>query len=220
MVKPNPTRPHGRLIDLTGKRFSRLYVICRLGSDRFNKPLYECQCDCGTIKKVGAAKLKSGHTKSCGCLSNEKRKISCLKHGRCNTVEYHCWQHMKQRCRDTTLPSFKNYGGRGINVCERWLHNFSAFLEDMGPKPTKQSTIERKNNGLGYCKDNCCWAERRQQMQNTRINHYAVFNGECHCLAEWARILKMKTSCLVSRIVTYGWSIDRAFTTPPRRMTR
>lgn len=117
---------------------------------------------------------------------------------------------MLQRCNNPNQKHYKNYGGRGITVCERWL-KFKLFMEDMGVRPDGMS-IDRIDNEKGYYKDNCRWTTRKTQQRNTRSNRLISFNGEIKTLAEWAEIKKLGYSTLQTRIWR-GWSVERALLT-------
>lgn len=153
--------------DLTNKLFCRLYVLNRSTTNtRGGKPRWDCICNCGTRCTVAAADLISGDTLSCGCY----RKDRILRHGAARkgkvTAEYRSWHAMLQRCTNPDSNGYKNYGGRGIRVCKRWL-KFENFLADMGPRPPGL-TLDRRNNDGPYRKGNCRWATRKQQAQNRR----------------------------------------------------
>ena len=120
---------------------------------------------------------------------------------------------MKQRCRNPNNPNYKHYGGRGIDYIDRW-ESFDAFLADMGERPVGMS-LERKNNNKGYSKRNCVWASHAAQMRNRRTNHLLTLNGRTQCLQDWANELGFKAQSLYMRIHNYGWSVERALTTPP-----
>lgn len=155
-------------IDLTKERFGRLVVIERAENTKQGSARWECRCDCGNIVIVSSGSLRSGgHTQSCGCKTIEATKKRLTTHGMYNTPEYNTWRSMVQRCNNPKVPKYKNYGGRGITVCDKWL-KFTGFFEDMGFRP-KGLTIERKNNDLGYYKSNCYWATIFEQNRNKRI---------------------------------------------------
>ena len=119
----------------------------------------------------------------------------------------------KQRCLNPSNRDYKYYGGRGIKICDRWLESFDNFLEDMGVRP-EGMTLERKENDKDYCPENCIWAPRSVQSQNTRKAHLIEYDGEVHTIAEWERKLGWKPGVLKARIGRLGYSIEEAFTKP------
>lgn len=141
---------------------------------------------------------------------NEKEKR--VKHGMSYTPEHNAWRAMKSRCYDKNRIYYKDYGGRGIQVCDRWLHSFENFYEDMGDRPTKTSLDRIDNNG-DYSPDNCRWATSSEQNRNRR--NIKIHKGKT--LTEWARHLGIKQSTLSQRYYVYGWSIDRCLDTPVSR---
>lgn len=153
--------------DITGQRFGRLVVIKIAGQDKWRSKLWECLCDCGATTIVKGESLKAGSTQSCGCLRKERVLKAITKHGMSATLIYHLWQTMHSRCENPNCIGYKNYGGRGIKVCDRWF-KFENFFEDMGKKPEGLS-LERINNNKGYSPDNCKWATRIEQSHNSRI---------------------------------------------------
>lgn len=136
-------------------------------------------------------------------------------HGLHGTSEYTIWKGIKDRCFNKNSKFYKNYGGRGIVVCDRWRNSFAAFLADMGRRPPGGYTIERINNDGDYEPDNCRWATRFDQARNTRANRLLTFRGESKCMAAWAGELGINLQTLSWRINEAGWSVERALSTGP-----
>lgn len=150
--------------DLTGQRFGRLVAVEPSGRKKWGCIAWNCICDCGTITELASNTLKSGLTKSCGCLLSETARAASTKHGRYGSGEYKSWDSMIQRCTNPSSPSYARYGARGLTVCEDWLI-FENFYRDMGPRPPGH-TIDRLNNAEGYSASNCRWATPVEQAHN------------------------------------------------------
>jgi hypothetical protein len=171
----------GALIDLTGMKFERLTVLRRSTIKSNSKHvLWECECTCGTLCLKSSNSLRTG-TKSCGCARKDgnKKKPNYLNELNIKyKSEYHAWFDIKARCYNKNNGSFCYYGGRGIKVCDRWLKSFKSFLDDMGPKPSKNYSIDRIDNDGDYTPNNCKWSTSLEQMSNTRRNVLYLYQGE------------------------------------------
>lgn len=186
-------------LDLLGKRFGKLTVVEKAGSINVaaagKKPnrhvAWKCICDCGNYKVVTGTKLKFNNTQSCGCLGGGGLKTADGKYIRygapINTKEYNAWTAIKRRCLSPSCKLFKNYGARGISVCERWKNSFPNFLKDMGYAPSPEHSIDRyPNNDGNYEPGNCRWATDAEQAINKRSNVFVVYNGERLTISQWA----------------------------------
>lgn len=112
-------------------------------------------------------------------------KHTTSKHGMSGTPEHWAWKAIKRRCYAKGLKQYSDYGGRGIKVCDRWLKSFEDFYADMGPRPSKDHSIDRVNNNGNYEPSNCVWATRKKQNNNSRHNHYIKIEGVTRTLAQW-----------------------------------
>lgn len=169
-------------IDMTGKKFGRLTALSVNREPRKEKKLHwNCVCDCGNTAIVDGSLMRSGNTKSCGCLHNEMLGAMRRTHGKSGTPEYHAWHDMMQRCFKEDHKWYPEYGGRGIKVCKRW-HKFENFITDIGKRPDSTYSLDRKDNDGDYTPDNCRWATRRQQYHNRRTLRPHGYKGVC-----WSR---------------------------------
>lgn len=208
--------------NLVGMKFGRLTVMDRESpKSKKAKGLWVCKCECGNVIKVNTSDLKSGNTTSCGCKRKETLRQLRTKHGESNTRLYNVWSDMKKRCYNTKNVDYKNYGGRGITVCDEWMdfQNFYDWAIANGydeTAPRGQCTIDRINVNGNYEPENCRWVDRYIQMNNKRNNRILTYNGESHTLAEWCEIVNIPYNCLKSRLNKLHWSVEKTLTTPTR----
>jgi hypothetical protein len=167
-------------------------------------------CECGNTKEIRISSVKSGNTKSCGCLQKTLRtKPKYKTHGMCKTPTYKSWRSMLYRCKSASKIYYK---GKGISVCERWSNSFENFLADMGERPLNH-TLDRINPDGSYEPSNCRWATSKTQCRNRTNNKIITFNNNSATIAEWEIITKIPYATIHARL-TRGWSAEKALTTP------
>lgn len=210
--------------DLTGKKFGRLTVVGFSHLTKWRDACWTCRCSCGKTTAVRGCHLRAGNTGSCGCWQHETRiknghEYGYFKHGhtagRTESAEYKCWSSMKNRCYNKNDRRYKDYGGRGITICKRWLNSFEDFYSDVGPRPGPGYSLDRISNNGNYCRSNIRWATRKQQQRNQRSNRLIEFQNERLCVAEWAERLGLTHSIILSRL-NRGWSVEKTLTIPSR----
>ena len=200
--------------DLKNQRFGRLFVNKFVGISPNRHTIWEVQCDCGTIKTILGYKLVYGHTKSCGCYRKDFPKLTKTLWTKEEKCLRSIWRAMKHRCLNPNNKHYKDYGGRGIIVCERWL-DFNNFLVDVFPRPPKFS-LERINNNENYCPENVRWASMKDQQNNRRNNRKITLKEITKTLTEWSRETGLSIHVIFYRLKR-GWSIERTLTEPLKR---
>jgi hypothetical protein len=206
-----------KAINLKGRKFGRLVVKSRQGSNRRGLALWLCACKCGNYKITTSKALLWGDTRSCGCLQKEKARIHCKnkftkQRGSSKLVEYRIWRDMHRRCKNPKRKGYERYGGRGIEVCDRWSL-FQAFLVDMGSRPSPRHSIDRINMDGDYEPSNCKWSTSSEQARNTRRNHYLTHDGRSQILIDWSKEKKMSCAAILNRI-SRGWTVEEALGIP------
>ena len=150
-----------------GDRYNRLTIVEEVYHPK--RRTFKCKCDCGNYKIISLTHMRSGIAKSCGCYSIEFRTKHNHAHNDNITSEYTAWSNMKSRCNNPKFKQYKDYGGRGIKVCDRWLNSFKNFIDDMGKKPGPEYSIDRyPNNDGNYEPSNCRWSTSSEQLKNRR----------------------------------------------------
>ena len=154
-------------IEMASKKFNKLTVLHEVGRTKNGRFLWMCECDCGNHTTVDGVNLRSGKTKSCGCLVAEKVKERNTKHGLSKNPAYSVWKEIRKRTNNPNHKNYSLYGGRGITIDKRW-NNFASFLQDMGERPSAKHSIDRVDSDGNYTKENCRWATQSVQVRNRR----------------------------------------------------
>lgn len=198
-----------------GQVFGRLTVIAR-AANVGNGRAYDCRCECGNIRKrVTSANLLRGNTKSCGCLRREVTIARSTTHGetrgRKHSPMYSVWSSIHTRCYNPECEAFRDYGGRGITMCDRWIgrNGFRNFSKDMSPRPPG-SSIERIKNDRGYSPRNCKWATPKDQARNRRSNIVVSYMGKQMCLLDVAAAVGVNYFRLRYRFKIRGETLSAA----------
>lgn len=208
-----PLERPNRVVRIEGVRFSHLTALRTLGQ-RKRKVYWLCSCDCGNEAEVESYKLRSGHTRSCGCLVAETAGSLNLSHGDARvgaiTPEFKAWQGMKERCLCETNHAYGDYGGRGIKVCDRWLNDFPQFLRDMGRRPSPDHSLDRRKVDGDYEPSNCRWATRLEQNCNRRNTPVFTVGGLTAPFADLCRHFGQNFKRADQRMRALDWSAERA----------
>ncbi len=160
-----------------------------------------CICSCGKRVVRKSCVLLTNAATSCGCMKGSRMSNMTKIHGGSKTITYASWKAMRGRCRDENHPSYKDYGGRGIQVCERWFSSFAAFLEDMGERPSKAYTIDRfPNNDGNYEPGNCRWATDSEQKSNKRSSRLVSHDGLILTVKQWSVRLGISDKTIIARL--------------------
>jgi hypothetical protein len=185
--------------DLTGQKINR-WTILEKTFKKGNIQYYKCRCDCGTLRDVGGSYIRRGKSLSCGCYQIEISKAINTTHGKHGTLLYRRWGGIKNRCFNKKDKDYKNYGGRGIVMCNEWL-NFETFEKwaiENGFK--KELSIDRIDNEDGYNPNNCRWANSKTQANNNRNNHRVKINGKKYTITECAKIANISPTSILRRL--------------------
>lgn len=202
--------------DLTGMRFGKWTVLER-STNKGVQTMWHCKCDCGTERDVNAYTLVHSGSNCCGCIHKEKPNRKT--HGMSKTFISREWRGIKSRCYNTNSKSYKDYGGRGIKMCDKWKDDLQSFYDDVSKLAhygEKGYTLDRINNDGNYEPNNVRWATKSEQNKNKRSNINITYNGTTQCLKLWAKEFNIPYLSLYQRINKLNWDIERALTTPVR----
>lgn len=194
-ILPAEKQSPANLVNMTGLTYGHFCVIERAGRTPRGLALWLCKCVCGNELAIEGAKLRSGHTTSCGCMKGKANRT----HGMRGTPTHNSWCAMKQRCNYPKNDQYADYGGRGIRVCDRWNKSFEAFLADMGERP-EGMTIERKDTNGNYEPGNCRWATMPEQQRNRRSTILVERGGITKCVKDWCDDLCLNVDRVYGRI--------------------
>lgn len=215
--------------NMIGRRFGRLTVLERTedylspGGTKMRRFL--CCCDCGGTIIATGCNIRNGNTLSCGCLRREISAKHAKQYFHTNTSSfaddprhrrlYLIWYDMVRRCNNACRQNFKDYGGRGISVCEEWLGDYDSFAKwAIHNGYAEELTLDRIDCNGDYRPDNCRWATLNLQANNKRSNRYlSLSNGETHTITEWSRMFGINRHTIAQRIRN-GWPVDDAVTRP------
>lgn len=205
-----------------GQRFGMLVavefagVLESRGKSRMRRyPQWRFECDCGEKTVASVRDVLTGNTASCGCLRFTASRTHGHSIDRQFSPEYSCWMAMRSRCYDESNVSYPHYGGRGIEVCERWRDSFEQFLADMGPRPTLGHTLDRQDNAKGYEPENVVWATYGEQKRNTSRTVWVTFQGREMCLKDACEAAGLGYAMVRQRL-KLGWPPQRALSEPPQ----
>jgi hypothetical protein len=208
--------------NLTGQKFGRLTVIKRV-ENRIKKcgqkqVMYLCKCDCGNEKVISYDNLKR-QTRSCGCLHREQISKLNKKHGLHKTRIHSIWWNMLSRCKNKNVKAYKDYGGRGITVCDEWANDFVNFYNwAMENGYNDNLTIERIDVNKGYNPDNCKFISPEEQAHNKRNSVMITYSNETHQISYWANKFNISRDILWERLFVLNWSVEKALLTPVRKI--
>ncbi len=186
-------------IDMTGKTVNGITVVCGIGS-RSGKRVWKCICQCGIYFEAVGTGLRSGSVKGCAACTKANILRAITKHSAIGTKEYITYNAMKSRCTNPKDKRYERYGGRGINICDRWMESFNNFLMDMGPKPSDGHSIERLDVDKGYEPSNCIWATLSEQANNRTNNTRIEIDGRVQNINQWSKESGVNRTVILRRL--------------------
>jgi len=203
---------NAKIIDMTGQKFASITALSVVGKSASRDLKWLFHCECGNQFVANGYYARSGKITTCPDCAKKRVGLASFKHGQTETPEYAIWSDIKTRCYNSKTKAFKDYGERGIIVCDRWLESFDNFVADMGKRPSKNHSIDRKDCNGNYEPTNCRWATNIEQGENRRSNILITRNGVTKHLAAWAREFGVNKSLVYNRINVLKWPFEKALT--------
>jgi len=199
------------MLNLTNKKFGKLTAVKPVGNNKRGSKIWLCKCECGNTKEIVSSLLKSGNTKSCGCIMKSILENRNTVHGlaKKNRRLYNIWCRMRQRCNNSNSSDYDRYGGRGIDVCAEWSSFRSFYNWAINNGYESNLSIDRIDNNGNYQPSNCRWATNIKQARNKRNNHLITYKGETKTLAEWSQITGLDGSLIRYRLK--HWDKEKIF---------
>lgn len=189
-----------KIIDMAGRKYGRLLCVGLVGPGKHRSFDWKFQCDCGASLIASGNEVRRGGVTCCRDCSAKSKAALKKTHGESASAEYRTWCAMKSRCENPNFEAYEHYGARGIAVCEQWAKSFDQFLADMGRRPSKDATIDRKNTDGNYEPSNCHWATRLEQANNKRNNRLIEIGGVVRTVAQWARTCGLTEAGIRARL--------------------
>lgn len=206
-----------KIKNLINQKFNKLLVLEKCDSKN-NRVMWKCRCDCGNITFLSTYCLTSNHTKSCGCIKGKNFCKIRQHHNLTKTKIYSIWKDIKKRCNNPNFKYYKNYGGRGITICDEWKNDFMSFYTwSMQNGYNENLSIDRINNDGNYEPSNCRWTDRITQANNKRNNHFLTFNGKTLTISQWSRELNIPKSTIEYRLYCKKLPIEKILSTPIKK---
>lgn len=209
--------------DFSGNKINHLTAIRYVGKSKTGRAYYEWKCDCGNITIAQYSNVISGNTISCGCEGKKIIKKRNKKHGHSRSHLYKIYYHMRYRCYNPNKDNYKDYGGRGIYVCDEWMDPINGFMNfynwSMNNGYQKGLSIDRIDNDGPYAPWNCRWVTSKVQSNNTRSNHNITYKKYTYTISQWADICGLTQDAIIGRLKN-GWDTEKILFTPLNNMEK